>query len=78
MSIREFTKKMRLRAKLGEDGEAIVAGRAGEIYQYGSLLALLLMPTKKFVWANARRKLEAVGGTLLQEGAEEGAATVNP
>ncbi len=79
MNIREFTKKMRLRAKLGEDGEAIVAGRAGEIYQYdSSLLALLLMPRKKFVWANARRKLEAVGCTILQDGDEEGAATFNP
>ena len=79
MNFREFSKKMRLRAKLGEDGEAIVAGRAGEIYQYDrSLLALLLMPRQKFVWANARRKLEAVGCTILQDGDEEGAATFNP
>jgi hypothetical protein len=79
VNIQEFSKKMRLRAKLGEDGEAIVAGRRGEIYQYdGFLLALLLMPRKKFVWVNARRKLEAVGCTILQDGDEEGAATFNP
>ena len=79
MNIQEFSKKMRLRAKLGEDGEAIVAGRRGEIYEYdSSLLGLLLMPRKKFVWVNARRKLEAVGCTILQDGDEEGAATFNP
>ena len=79
MNIQEFSKKMRLRAKLGEDGEAIVTGRRGEIYQYdSSLLALLLMPRKKFVWVNARRKLEAVGCTILQDGDQEGAATFNP
>ena len=79
MHISEFSKKMRLRAKRGEDGEAIVAGRRGEIYQYDRfLLALLLMPRKKFVWVNARRKLEAVGCTILQDGDEEGAATFNP
>ncbi len=79
MNIQEFSKKMRLRAKRGEDGEAIVAGRRGEIYQYdSSLLALLLMPRKKFVWVNARRKLEAVGCAILQDGDEEGAATFNP
>ena len=78
MNIQQFSKKMRLRAKLGEDGEAIVAGRRGEIYQHGSILALLLMPRKKFVWVNARRKLEAVGCTILQDGDEEGAATFNP
>ncbi len=78
MNIQEFSKKLRLRAKRGEDGEAIVAGRRGEIYQHGSILALLLMPRKKFVWVNARRKLEAVGCTILQDGDEEGAATFNP
>ena len=79
MNIKEFSKKMRLRAKLGEDGEVIVAGRRGEIYHYdNSLLALLLMPPKKFVWAHARRKLEAVGCTILQDGDQEGAASFNP
>ena len=78
MNISEFSKKMRLRAKFGEDGETIVAGRRGEIYQHGSILALLLMPRKKFVWVNARRKLEAVGCTILQDGDEEGAASFNP
>ena len=79
MNISEFSKKMRLRAKFGEDGEAIVAGRRGEIYEYdSSLLGLLLMPRKKFVWVNARRKLEAVGCTILQDGDEEGAASFNP
>ena len=78
MNIQEFSKKMRLRAKIGEDGETIVAGRRGEIYQHGSILALLLMPRKKFVWVNARRKLEAVGCTILQDGDQEGAATFNP
>ena len=78
MDIQVFSRKMRLRAKRGEDGEVIVAGRRGEIYQYGSLLALLLMPPKKFVWVNARRKLEAAGCTILQDGDQEGAATFNP
>jgi len=78
MNIREFSKKMRLRAKLGEDREVIVAGRRGEIYQHGSILALLLMPRKKFVWAHARRKLEAAGCTILQDGDQEGAASFNP
>ena len=79
MNISEFSKKMRLHAKLGEDGETIVAGRRGEIYEYdSSLLGLLLMPRKKFVWVNARRKLEAVDCAILQDGDEEGAVTFNP
>jgi hypothetical protein len=36
------------------------------------------MPRKKFAWVNARRKLEAVGCTILQDGDQEGAATFNP
>lgn len=79
MEISAFAEKYRLRLKRHEDGEAIISGRRGHLYQHDEhLLALVFMPEKPRLWANARRKLEAAGCTIWQDGDQEGSALFDP
>jgi len=77
--LEEFTARHRVRVKRAEDGEAIVPGRLGHIYEHGDgLLGVMVIPGKRFVWANARRRLEAAEFTVWQDGGEEGSALFDP
>ncbi len=74
-----FANKYQLRLKRHEDGELIVPGKRGHLYEHDdSLLGLLFMPGMPRLWANARRRLEAAGCIIWQDGDEEGVALFDP
>jgi hypothetical protein len=75
MTIKEFADKYRLRLERHEDGESIIPGKYGHIYEHGETeLGLLFMPGQPRLWAHARRKLDASRFVIWQDGDEEGSA----
>lgn len=80
VKLEEFAARWRLRMKLDEDGEPIVAGRVGHLYEHGAegLLGVMLLPGKPFVWVHARKKLEAAGCLIWQDADQEGSALFDP
>ena len=77
--IEEFSKKYRLKVKRAEDGEPVIPGKFGFVYQHDAeTLGLLFMPDSPRRWSHARRKLEAAGLTIWQNGDEEGSALFDP
>jgi len=75
MDIQEFATKHRLRVKRAEDGEQIILGKFGHLYLHDdSTLGLLFMPPRRRLWSRARRKLEAAGFVIWQDGDDEGSA----
>ncbi len=81
MTITEFSQKYRLRLRRTEDGEQISRGKYGEIYQHGDgFLGVLVMPNghRPRLWPGARRRLEAVGCTIWQNGDHEGSVVFDP
>ncbi len=79
MDIQAFANRYRLRAKRHEDGELIITGKVGHIYEHDeSTLSLMFLPDRPRLWANARRKLEAVGFVIWQDGDHEGSALFDP
>lgn len=79
MTVREFADRRRLRIRLGEDREPVIAGKRGHIYEHdtGTLGVLLEYPTARR-WNSARRKLEAAGFVIWQDGDTEGTALFDP
>ncbi len=79
MDIQEFANRYHLRVKRHEDGEPIISGKLGHIYEHDeSTLGLMFMPDRPRLWPNARRKLEAVDFVIWQNGDEEGSAFFDP
>lgn len=79
MNIHAFAKKYRLCVVRGEDGEPVIGGKLGHIYEHGGgLLGLLYMPNQSFLWARARGRLQAAGFTIWQDGDAEGSALFDP
>ena len=79
MEICAFAEKHRLRLTRHEDGEPIIPGKRGHLYEHeDSLLGLMFMPNKSRLWANARRRLEAAGFVIWQDCDEEGSALFDP
>ncbi len=79
MDIQAFANRYRLRAKRDEDGELIITGKVGHIYEHDeSTLSLMFLPDRPRLWANARRKLDAAGVVIWQDGDEEGSALFDP
>ena len=79
MNLDEFAARRHLRVKRHEDGGLIIAGRLGHIYEHGhGRFGLLFMPGKPRLWAIAKRKLEAAGFLIWQDGDEEGSALFDP
>jgi len=79
MTLAEFAEKHRLRVKRAEDGEPIISGRLGHVYEHDqSTLALMFMPTGPRRWPRARRKLEDAGFTIWQDADHEGSALFDP
>ena len=75
MDIQAFANRYRLRVKRHKDGEAIISGKLGYVYEHDdSLLGLLFLPERPRLWPNARRKLEAADFVIWQDGDEEGSA----
>ena len=79
MNIQAFANRYRLRLKRHEAGEPIISGKLGHIYEHGeSTLGLMFMPDRPRLWPNARRKLDAAGFVIWQDGDEEGSALFDP
>lgn len=79
MTLQEFADRRRLRIRLGEDREPIILGKRGHIYEHDAeTLGLLLEYPTARRWNWARRKLEAAGFTIWQDGDQEGSALFDP
>ena len=79
MDIQAFANRYHLRVKRHEDGEPIISGKLGHIYEHDeSTLGLMFMPKRPRLWSHAKRKLEAVDFTIWQDGDEEGSALFDP
>jgi len=79
ITFKEFADIYRL--KLSErDGEKVIAGRDGLIYQYREQLAVCFMPISRSVyqWNKFRNKAVAIGMVLKQNGDSEGTFLFNP
>ncbi len=72
-----FAHRKRLKPKRDEDGEIVVFGRHGQLYEHrDGLLGVLIIPANGQIrmWANARRRLEAAGCRIWRDGDTEGTA----
>jgi len=79
MRLDDFAAKHRLRVRRAEDGEQIIPGKFGHLYLHDDFsLGLLFMPDSPRRWSHARRKLEATGFTIWQDGDDEGSALFDP
>ena len=78
MDIPTFTEKYRCAARR-QDGEQVIPGKLGHIYRHDeSTLGLMFLPDRPRLWPNARRKLDAAGFVIWQDGDEEGSALFDP
>ncbi len=81
MDLYHFSTQHRLRVRRAEDGEAVIKGRHGQIYFHcDGVFGALLMPNGHHprLWPGARRRLEAVGCTIWQDGDREGSVLFDP
>ena len=81
MHLNHFSKKYRLRVRRAEDGEAVIKGKHGQIYFHSDgVFGALLMPNghRPRLWPGARRRLEAVGCEIHQDGDHEGSVLFDP
>ena len=81
MHLNHFSRQHRLRVRRAEDGEAVIKGKHGQIYFHSDgVFGALLMPNghKPRLWSGARRRLEAVGCEIHQNGDGEGCALFSP
>lgn len=80
MTTQAFAERHRLKVRRDEDNELIISGKRGHIYDHGDgqQFGLMFMPGRPRLWANARRKLEAPGFLVWQDGDEEGSALFDP
>jgi hypothetical protein len=80
-SRQHFASQHRLRVRRAEDGEAVIKGRYGQIYFHSDgVFGALVMPNRHRprLWPGARRRLEAVGCEIHQDGDGEGCALFSP
>jgi hypothetical protein len=89
MDIETFAAKNRLKTTLSDCGELVVEGRHGQIYEYSDTeLGVLFMMRKTQedpwgrwcpkIWGNIQRAGLAVGMTVRQNAASEGALSFDP
>ncbi len=79
MKLGDFASKHRFRVRRAEEGEQIIPGKFGQIYEHDAeMLGLLFMPNRRRLWSHARRKLETAGLTIWQDGDDEGSALFDP
>ena len=78
MDIPTFAEKYRCAARR-QDGEQVIPGKLGHVYEHDSaMFGLMFIPDKARLWKYARRKLEAAGFAIWQDGDEEGSALFDP
>jgi hypothetical protein len=83
MNLETFASKYRLKARrnLDDDGASTIEGHQGHIYEYSdSELAVMFLPGEwcPKTWGNFRRKAEALGMAVRQDGDSEGALSFDP
>jgi hypothetical protein len=89
MDISTFAEKHRLKTKVDECGESIIAGTYGQIYEYSTEeLGVLFMPPPTHddpcgrwcpkIWNKFKRDALAIGMTLRQNADSEGALSFSP
>jgi len=79
--INTFAEKNRLKVKKDDCGEAIIPGKYGHIYEYGSgKLGVCIMSNSgnAFRWNRTRAAFTAAGMDITQNGDHEGCATFDP
>jgi hypothetical protein len=80
-SIQHFASQHLLRVRRAEDREAVIKGRHGQIYFHSDgVFGVLLMPNRPRprLWPGARRRLEAAGCVVHQDGDREGSVLFDP
>jgi hypothetical protein len=78
VDIPTFAEKYRCAARR-QDGEQVIPGKLGNVYEHDSAtFGLMFIPDKARLWKYARRKLEAAGFAIWQDGDEEGSAPFDP
>ena len=79
MKLEDFAAKYRLKVRREEDGEPVIPGNFGRLYQHDAeTLGLMFLPGRPRLWPHARRKLETAGLTIWQNGDDEGSALFDP
>jgi hypothetical protein len=88
VNLKEFGTKHRLKVTVDGDGESVIKGKQGEIYQHSEKqLGVIFMPPSKTdkcgrwcpkVWGNLRRAGVELGMTVLLNGDSEGALGFDP
>ena len=82
MELKEFAYLHSLKVKRSrEDDTDNIIGKYGEIYEYGDgTLGVMLMPDPphRGLWVRSRKKFQAIGMTITQNGDQEGAAVFDP
>ena len=80
--MRPFAEKYALRVQKDEYGDLVIAGRQGQIYEYGTTeLGLAIIPQgdpRPRLWGSILKDCLAVGMTLRQRGDAEGALSFDP
>ncbi len=79
MDILEFAQKTRLKHGFKGDGEPVIPGRYGELYEYSEHIfaALCMFPTSRR-WGHIRRKAQALVLRIIQNGDSEGTFLFDP
>ncbi len=79
MKLEDFATKYRLKVRREEDGEPMISGKFGRLYQHDpETLGLLFLPGRPRLWPHARRKLEVADLTIWQNGDDEGSTLFDP
>ncbi len=79
MKLEDFATKYSFKVRRAKDGEPVIPGKFGHLYHHDdSTLGLFFMPERPRRWSHARRKLEAAGLTIWQNGDDEGSASFDP
>lgn len=77
--LQTFADRYRLRIRVDDAGDRMIPGRDGLLYDYGSgRLGVMVLDLTPRRWGNIRRRCEAVGMELLQDGDAEGALLFDP
>ena len=79
IGIKAFSEQFRLKMSRDDCGEPIIAGKQGQLYEFGpAKLAVTVLAKSARRWNAARRKLVAAGCRIIQNGDTEGTALFNP
>ncbi len=78
-TIQQFAERYRVKTKRDECGDTIIPGKVGHIFDgfESSLGVCAMLPTRR-QWGHIRKKMEAAGFIIRQQGETEGTAIFDP